>query len=326
MLLQVIHHCETYNLQPDYQSAYRADYSCETAILHLSNDILWAQERQSIMALVAIDLSAAFDTVDHDILLEILKNKFGIEGKALKWFDSYLRPRSFKVIINNTYSKDINLTVSVPQGSCAGANIFNLYCSPLETIVSKDIAISGFADDHSIRKSFKALDRNAENSMIDSLQKMNLSKTKFIYFGYPRQLQKCTTNSIDVAGDLILRSDVIKYLGSWLDSSLNLKQHITRKCQAAMISFFKIRNIRHLLDAAITASLCISLCLSHMDYCNSILYGLPDITINKMQRLQNMCAHLVLRRSKWQSARQCLMELHWLPICQRIEHKILTYI
>ena len=96
MLLQVIHHCEAYNLQSNYQSTYRADYSCETAVLHLSNDILWAQERQSITALVVIDLSAAFDMVDHNILLNILKNKFGIDGEALKWFDSYLRPRSFK--------------------------------------------------------------------------------------------------------------------------------------------------------------------------------------------------------------------------------------
>ena len=257
------------------------------------------------MALVAIDLSAAFDTVAHHILLEILKNKFGTDSKAPKWFDSYLRPRSFKVIINDTCSKDINLTASIPQGSCAGANILNLYCPPLETIVSKELAISGFADDHSIKKIFKASDRNAEQSTIDSLQKcmlnikhwmdqmclkMNPSKTEFIYFGYPKQLQKCTANSINVAGDLILRSMVIKYLGAWLNTSLNLKHHVTKKCQPTMINFFKIRNIRHLLDADTTANLCINLCLSHMDYCNSILYGLPDITINKMQRLHNMCA------------------------------------
>ena len=202
------------------------------------------------------------------------------------------------MIINDTYSKDINLTVSIPQGSCAGANIFNLYCSLLETIMPKELAISRFANDHSIRKTFKASDRNAEKSTIDSLQecmlnikhwmdqmclKMNPSKTEFIYFAYPKQLRKCTTNSINVAGDLILRSTVIKYFGAWLDTSLNLKQHVTKKCQAEMINFFKIRNIRHLLDADTTANLCISLCLSHMDYCNSILYGLPNIPINKMQ-------------------------------------------
>ena len=238
MLLQIIHHYDTYNLQPDHQSPYHSDYSCETAVLHLSNDILWVQENQSITALVAIDLSAAFDTVDHDILLKMLKNKYGIDGKALKWFYIYLRPRSFKVITDDTYSKNVNLTVSVPQGSCAGANIFNLYCSLLETIMPKDLAINGFADDHSIRKFFKASDRSVELAIIAKLQECMLNikqwmdimhlkmnpppKTEFIYFGYPRQLHKCTKNSINVTYDLILRSDMIRYLGTWLDSSLNL--------------------------------------------------------------------------------------------------------
>ena len=91
-----------------------------------------------------------------------------------------------------------------------------------------------------------------------------------------------------------------------------------------MFNFIRIKSTKHLLDAKTTAGLCLSLCLLYMDYCNSILYGLPDVTINKMQRLQNMCACLVSRRAKWQSATKCLMDLHWLPICQRIIHKILT--
>ena len=100
MLLQLSDHCKAFNLQPDYQSAYREDYSCETVILSISNDILWAMEKQSIISLVTIDPSAAFDTVDHDTLLHILNSKFGIEDTALKWFDQYLRPKSFKVTIN----------------------------------------------------------------------------------------------------------------------------------------------------------------------------------------------------------------------------------
>ena len=75
--------------------------------------------------------SSAFDTVDHDILLTILRCKFGLEHEALKWFDRYLHPNSYKVIVNGKYSREIDLSVSVPQGSCAGANIFNLYCAPL---------------------------------------------------------------------------------------------------------------------------------------------------------------------------------------------------
>ena len=128
MLLQLSQHCEEFNLQPDYQSAYREHYSCETAVLKISNDVLWAMEQQEVTSLVALDLSAAFDMVDHVILLDILNHKFGIGGEALKWYDQYLYPRSFKVNINGTYSSERDFDVSVPQGSCAGASIFNLYC------------------------------------------------------------------------------------------------------------------------------------------------------------------------------------------------------
>ena len=147
MLLQVSQHCEEYQLQLDYQLAYRQHYPCETVILKISNDILWGMETQSITSLVVLDLSAAFDTVDHEILLSIPSNKYGIKSKVLKWFDQYLRPRSFKVTINGAYSKERDLEVSVPQGSCAGANIFNLYCLPLQDVVPDDLQLSGFADD-----------------------------------------------------------------------------------------------------------------------------------------------------------------------------------
>ena len=74
----------------------------------------------SIMALVAIDLSAAFGTVDHTILLNTLSAKYGITKQALKWFNSYLSDRSFNVVIDNKYSKPHDLEVRIPQGSCAG--------------------------------------------------------------------------------------------------------------------------------------------------------------------------------------------------------------
>ena len=91
-----------------------------------------------------------------------------------------------------------------------------------------------------------------------------------------------------------------------------------------MINFIRIRNIHHLLDADTTESLCLSLCISHLDYCNAVPYKLPDITIHKMQRVQNMCAHLVLRKTKRDSISACLKQLHWLPINQRISFKLLV--
>ena len=91
-----------------------------------------------------------------------------------------------------------------------------------------------------------------------------------------------------------------------------------------IINYLHIRNIHQLLTDTACETLLLSLYISHLDYANALLYGLPAITINKFQRIQNMCAWLVLRRPKGSSITQCLKDLHWLPKHQRIEFKILT--
>ena len=109
---------------PEYLSAYRKFHSCETAVKKIVNDCLWAVENQSLSAIVLIDLSAAFDMVDHDLLLGVLFNLFGVGGKALEWYDSYLRPRAFKVCVDDKYSSERDLTFNVPQGSLNGPVLY----------------------------------------------------------------------------------------------------------------------------------------------------------------------------------------------------------
>ena len=145
MLHQFTDHCKAYNLIPDFQSAYRQNYSTETALVKMCSDILMGMERQEVTMVAIMDLSAAFDTEDHDIFLSILEKRFGIAETALEWFNSYLSPRGFKVCINSCYSKEKDLTFSVPQGLCAGAVLFTAYCSPIEDYVHNSCTINGFA-------------------------------------------------------------------------------------------------------------------------------------------------------------------------------------
>ena len=195
------------------------------------------------MSLTVLNLLAAFDTVDHSILTSTLKTKFGINELALKWFNSYLQPRSFKVAVNGKYSDEKQLTYSIPQASCSGAYLFNLYCSTLNDIIPSDLHLSGFADDHSVRKEFRANDRNAElqtkeeieecmvniRSWMDQVRlQTNLAKTEFIYFGSKLQLSKCVVTHLNVNDEIVERATVIKYLGAWLDAQLTFKEHTTK--------------------------------------------------------------------------------------------------
>ena len=126
-------------------------------------------ERQQVTALVAIDLSAAFNTVDHTVQLNVLKQHFGVSGKVLYWIDTYLRPRGFKVSIGNEYLKYILIDFSVPQGSILGPVLFSAYISTLRLEVPRSIDLHGFADDHIIKKDFLATRCNDEDSTIHQL-------------------------------------------------------------------------------------------------------------------------------------------------------------
>ena len=90
---------------PDYQSAYRKNYSCETALVKIVNDLLCNMEEQKLTALTAIDLSAAFDTVDHEVLIKVLQNSSGLNDQVLKWYESYLQHLRC-VLMNNIQNQD----------------------------------------------------------------------------------------------------------------------------------------------------------------------------------------------------------------------------
>ena len=107
MLKQFIEHCKQHSLIPDYQSAYRENYSCETALTKLVNVILWTMEKQEI-----IDLSAAFNMVDNQVLIERLRIKSGIDGVNLEWYKAYLYPRSCQVKVRDSILKVMVLPFS----------------------------------------------------------------------------------------------------------------------------------------------------------------------------------------------------------------------
>ena len=166
-------------------------------------------ENQRVSALVVMDLSAAFNTIDHNNLLDALSNQYGIEGKVLNWFDMYPRPHFCQVDINRARSSIQSLDFSVPQGSCADTMLYMVYASTLQYQISKVMDLNGFADDHSVNKLFNPNDRKDELRTIESLKssleninswmslnrlQINTSKMEFMMIGSRKQLSKCVTD------------------------------------------------------------------------------------------------------------------------------------
>ena len=323
VLKQFIQHCDDQNLIPVYQSAYRSRYSTEMALVKITNNILWSFEKQNASALIVMDLSATFDMVDHQILLDVLENRYGITGTALSWFRTYLPPRFCKVCINKSYSKLHDLTFSIPQGSCAGPVTYLVYASTMEDITPPHICLHGYVDDHGIKNKFDASNRMDETNMINSLVsttddikiwmdkkhlKMNGAKREFITFAARKQLPKCETTEITVDNCVIQRESVICYLGAWLDQHLSLKKHITTKCATAMFNIQCIKHIQNTLTQSTCQTLVQGLVMAHLDYANALYFGLPDIDVKKLQRVQNMAARLILRKTNSDSITECFRE------------------
>ena len=141
------------------QSAYKIHHSTETALLRVHTDITKALEQKKVAALLLLDLSAAFDTICHARLLNRLNVRYGICGKALSWFSSYLCDRQQFVTLLGSSSEKQALETGVPHGSVLGPLLFTLYVAPIENITKKHGIDSHFyADDSQLYTFFKPVD------------------------------------------------------------------------------------------------------------------------------------------------------------------------
>ena len=119
-----------------YQSAYRAGHSTETALLDVLDGVYTAADDKEVSVLIGLDLSAAFDTVDHSLLIDRLQSEFGVTDTPLDWLRSYLSDREQFVKIGQHQSDAVPLDVGVPQGSVLGPLLFAVYCSPVADVIS----------------------------------------------------------------------------------------------------------------------------------------------------------------------------------------------
>ena len=258
ILKQLQNHIDEHQLLTSRLCAYRLGYSTESAILKITNDVLCSMDLQCVTPLVTIDLSVAFDTVNHSIMLSVLEHRFGITNNALRWFHDYLCDRSVVVEINGTISSALALPFSVLQGSCAGLVLFNLYIGTLyKTLqdLGSGAEVIGYADDTSAYKLYPADSSAKESAMVTGLEldieltkqwmaenrlKMNDTKTEFIVFGNNVQLAKCHHHGIKIGKETIHKSNKIRLLGVHLDTQVTLKEHIKLKSAKAAYNLHTI--------------------------------------------------------------------------------------
>ena len=244
--------------------------------------------KQQITGLCLLDLSAAFDTIDHSILLHRLKSWFGINNMVLSWIQSYLSSRSFSVDINGIKSSIIRLLYGVPQGSVLGPLLFILYTTPLSTIISRSsINHKLYADDTQLFLSFSPVnfsqnikllqDTISEISswMASNFLSLNPSKTEFLLLGLPGQLAKIENPTLSMPSDINIKpAPSARNLGIIFDTNLSFSDHISYISNSCFTHIRDLRRIRNTLDYTTACTIATSLIHCKLDYCNSLFLNI----------------------------------------------------
>ena len=341
VLLQLSHHLSVKNLFNRDQSAYRPGHSTETALNRVMNHLLLSLDSGNISILTLLDLSAAFDTIDHNILLSRLEHVFGISGTPLSWFRSYLLERQQTVVIQTHRSNPAVNSYGVPQGSVLGPILFILYTTPLSNVISShDVLSQSFADDTQLQKSCKPSEvtsltfsiqecvKDVKSWMTYNKLKLNDEKTEVLIVASPRaSLSNPLPDSLVVGSSTVSVCSSARNLGVIIDSNLSMKNQVSSIISSANFELRKISSIRHFLTVDATKTLVCAFILSRLDYCNSLLVNCPQDLINRLQKVQNNAARLVLRVPRSTHITPLLRSLHWLPIHARIIYKVacMTY-
>ena len=252
------------SLHEKFQSAYRKNHGTETALLKIQNDILRALDSRRGVILVMLDLSAAFDTIDHDILIERLRTRIGVGGSALRWFTEYHKGRTQATLVNHAKSQPLSLHFGAPQGSIMGPEDYKIYTLPVGDIArNHELSFHGYADDSGNYVSFDLNDESDFKAALDTIKcatsdikawmtdnklKLNDSKTEVLVIVPHNHAVSHTNIDIDIADATVQSTSTAKSLGVVLDDTMSMVPEIEKRCKTLLFYLRRIRIIRRHLS------------------------------------------------------------------------------
>lgn len=334
--LQLREFLSSHDILPELQSGFRPGHSCATALSKVVDDIILSMDQGNSSALILLDYSKAFDTINHNILLSILQY-IGLSKPVLNFFKSYLTQRTQRVLLKDKYSTSLVLKSGVPQGSILGPILFSIYTSQLFNGLHCNYHI--YADDTQLYHHFSSssvdlacaqinedLVNICERSKKHALL-LNPSKSKLIVFAskskYAFLIDKL---AISINGIRLSAVNESKVLGLVVDRNLRFSGHVSKCIQRSYLGLRMLYAHRSYLSAKIKSILCNSLILSQFSHCYPVYYCcLTVVDKMRIQKVQNCCMRYITGSRKYDRISHKLSELRWLNMENRARLHSLTF-
>ncbi len=333
---QLTSHLESNQLLSTTQHGFRPKLSTESALLKLSNTLFETIDKRNVSLVTLCDLSKAFDSVNHEILI----NKLNVLRIDSFWFQSYLHNRTQSVKIGQHVSKKFNVSYGVPQGSVLGPILFSIFVNDLSQHIP-DCLIIQYADDTQLIhtgniNSINDLVHRGETSLRQAKSYfnangllLNTTKTQCMFIGSSGLISQIPPNTcLQVDGNNIFPSNHLKNLGIYFDSHMTFDTHVNKIHKKIFSTILYINRIKNNLNRSARVTVMQTLVLSIINYGLKI-WGTTNITqTHKIQKLQNFAAKVALGGgAKRDHATPFLKELGWLRVHQKYKYElgIITY-
>ena len=337
--LEPYHYLDSNKLIFGKQSAYRQLHSVLSCLLKCTNDWYLNLEGGKYTAVTFVDLKKAFDTVNHEILLQKLE-LYGIHNKEMKWFCSYLTNRKQCCKVNGKISNIESITCGVPQGSCLGPLLFIIYINDLH-LQMKHCDVNMYADDTSLMFASDSVTHinDCVNDDLNNLKSwlqgnklsLNVAKTHSLVVGSRKRLKDINDDRVAKPSFVVGEANVsivenIKYLGVIVDKHLSWDEQISAVTKKVSRGLGMLRFSKKYLPIVTVQKMYRSLVEPYFRY-SCPVWGVAGINaINRLQKLQNRAARIVTNSAYDASALPIIKKLGWPTINELIESETLKMV